>query len=64
MVSRKTVRGHLFVPDPGVPADQNGRQACATCHLIGEAGDAHHTLPDRPAGADARELAAGESEGA
>jgi hypothetical protein len=63
-VSRKTkVRSHLFVPDPDVPADQNGRQACR-CGLIGEAGDARHTLPDRPAGADARELAAGESEGA
>lgn len=53
MSARKTkVRPHLFVPDPDVPADQNGRRACATCHLIGEAGDTHHTLPDAPAQAE------------
>jgi len=47
MSARKTVRPHLFIPDPDVPADQNGRQACR-CGLIGEPGDAHHTLPDVP----------------
>lgn len=38
-----------FRPDPDIPADQDGRQACARCHLIGEQGDAHHPpLPDAP----------------
>jgi hypothetical protein len=37
--------GGLFTADPDVPADQNGRQVCR-CGLLGEAGDAHHTLPD------------------
>lgn len=38
----------LFTPDPAVPPDHNGRQACARCGLMGEPGDAHHTLPDVP----------------
>jgi hypothetical protein len=45
---KPTGRPHLFVPDPDVPADHNGRGACVTCHLGGEPGDAHHQLPDVP----------------
>lgn len=52
------VCGGIFTPDPDLPADHNGRHACR-CGLVGEPGDAHHTLPERPE-ADARELAAGE----
>lgn len=63
MTSRKPgVRPHLFVPDPDVPADHNGRGACATCHLIGKAGDAHHELPDAPAW-DVQRARAGEEGG-
>jgi hypothetical protein len=46
-----------FVPDPDVPADHQGRQACANCHLIGTPGDAHHTLPDVPEQAEHRRWA-------
>lgn len=44
-----------FVPDPDVPALTDNRGvvtqlgACARCHLIGQAGDSHHTLPVVPA---------------
>lgn len=55
---KSRVRPHLFVPDPTVPADQNGRQVCR-CGLLGEAGDAHHTLPSVPL--DVQQLRAGES---
>ncbi len=54
---KSAVRPHLFVPDPDVPADHNGHRACR-CGLIGQPGDAHHTLPDPPP--DARSAAAGE----
>lgn len=37
-----------FLPDPDIPADHNGLQACATCHLLGEPGDAHHDMPAVP----------------
>lgn len=43
---KPTGRPHLFVLDPDVPPDHNGRGACAECHLIGAPGDTHHTLPD------------------
>lgn len=49
MTARKpqpTGSPHLFVPDPEVPPDHRGRGACAECHVMGEAGDAHHRLPD------------------
>lgn len=49
--------GGIFTPDPDVPPDHNGRQACR-CGLIGEAGDTHHTAPEPVP--DARGLAAGE----
>lgn len=58
------VCGGIFTPDQTVPGDPiTGQQVCR-CGLLGEPGDAHHTLPDRPAEADARERAAGESAGA
>jgi hypothetical protein len=38
-----------FISDPDLGVDHRGRHACATCHLIGEPGDARHTLPDVPA---------------
>lgn len=42
------VCGGLFTPDPDLPADPyDGRRTCR-CGLLGEAGDAHHTLPDVP----------------
>lgn len=46
--AKSRLRPHLFVPDLDVPPGQDGRGACGTCHLIGEAGDAHHALPDVP----------------
>jgi hypothetical protein len=52
------VCGGIFTPDPDVPADRNGRRTCL-CHLVGEPGDTHHTLPETPR-SDARTLAAGE----
>lgn len=51
---------HLFVPPPPDEVDLNGRGACGFCHLVGSPGDAHHTLPDAPAEADAGQRAAGE----
>ena len=59
--AKSRVKPHLFTADPDVPADQNGRQVCR-CGLLGEAGDAHHTLPDPPM--DVQQLRAGESAGA
>lgn len=50
--------GGIFTPNLDIPPDHNGRKTCI-CRLIGEAGDAHHTVPDAPA-ADAQSLAAGE----
>ena len=50
MSAKSRVKPHPFIPDPDVPPDTNGRGACRTCHLIGEAGDAHHALPEAPAG--------------
>lgn len=35
-----------FQPDPDVSPDQNGRHVCRACHLVGQAGDTHHPLPD------------------
>lgn len=60
---KPTTRPHLFVPDPDVPADHQGRQACASCHLVGKPGDAHHKLPDGPDD-DVQRRAAGERGGA
>jgi mono/diheme cytochrome c family protein len=57
---------HVFVADPDMPAryDDTGRLlspgVCATCHLPGAKGDAHHTMPD--AVEDVRQRAAGERE--
>lgn len=45
--SKSKLPPHLFVVDPDIPADHNGRRTCR-CSLVGEAGDAHHTLPDIP----------------
>lgn len=56
------VKPHLFQPGPADELDTNGRGACQACHLLGEPGDAHHTVPDVEP--DARSAAAGErSEG-
>lgn len=41
------VRPHPFVADPTIPPDQSGRATCR-CQLVGEPGDAHHTLPVVP----------------
>lgn len=60
--AQSRVCGGLFTPDPTLPADQAGRQVCR-CGLIGEAGDAHHTLPDVPEMAEHRRRA-GERGGA
>jgi hypothetical protein len=52
--------GGVFVADldvPPDPLDRTGRRVCR-CGLLGEPGDAHHTLPEPVA--DARQLAAGE----
>jgi hypothetical protein len=52
---------HVFVADPELrphPADLEQRGVCAICHLVGEPGDAHHTVPEPTA--DVRQLAAGE----
>lgn len=54
------VAPHPFAADPDVPADSRGHQVCR-CGLIGEPGDPHHTMPERPPEADARELAAGDA---
>lgn len=37
--------GGVFQADPDVPPDHRGVGACKGCGLIGQAGDAHHTLP-------------------
>lgn len=51
---------HPFVADPDVPPDHNGHRACR-CGLVGQPGDAHHTMPASPP-VDVRGLAAGERE--
>ena len=54
---------HLYVADlatPPDPLDRKQRHPCAVCHLVGEPGDAHHTVP--PPIADARSAAAGDTE--
>jgi hypothetical protein len=53
MKPKPTGRPHLFVADPTVPLDQSGRATCR-CQLVGEPGDAHHTLPDVPEQAEHR----------
>jgi hypothetical protein len=52
------VCGGIFTPDPAVPPDHNGLQACR-CSLVGRPGDPHHTVPE-VTGQDGRQLAAGE----
>jgi hypothetical protein len=51
--TKSTIRPHLFVLDPDVPADVNGVGACSVCHCMGKAGDPRHTLP--PAGPEQAE---------
>lgn len=51
---------HVFVTDPSVPPDQKGRGACVRCHLVGEAGYAHHDMP--AAVPDAQSRAAGDND--
>jgi hypothetical protein len=48
-----------FLPDPDCGTDINRRGVCAVCHLPGQAGDAHHPLPDGPDD-DGQRRAAGE----
>lgn len=48
------VRPHPFAPDPDIPPGMDGRGACASCHLIGEPGDARHTMPVVPEQAEVR----------
>ena len=52
--------GGVFPPDPDLPADHQGRRTCI-CHLVGQAGDAHHNPV--PAVEDGRMRAAGERGG-
>lgn len=59
MTAQHRVCGGIFTPDPDVPPDHHGRQACR-CGLVGAPGDAHHTVPEPVP--DARGLAAGERE--
>lgn len=52
---------HVFVADPDLrphPADLERRAVCATCHVLGEPGDARHAMPG--AVDDVRTRAAGE----
>jgi len=51
---------HVFVADPTIPPDHNGRRTCR-CQLVGEPGDAHHAMPG--AVDDVRTRAAGEGGG-
>jgi hypothetical protein len=44
---------HVFVADPDLPPDMNGRRVCR-CGLLGRPGDAHHDMPDVPEQALAR----------
>jgi hypothetical protein len=53
---KSKVPPHVFVPDPDVPADHTGRQACR-CGLVGEPNDAHHTMPEVPEQAESRRRA-------
>jgi hypothetical protein len=56
----KPAATHLFRADPTTPGDPvTGKQVCAHCHLLGQAGDAHHTLP--AAEPDAQTRAAGDN---
>jgi hypothetical protein len=55
------VTPHVFVADPDVPGDplsRNARRVCKVCHLLGQPGDTHHTMPDPVP--DAASAAAGE----
>lgn len=58
MAERTRPAPHVFVADPELPPDMNGREVCARCHLVGRAGDAHHDMPAGPP-EDARSRAAG-----
>jgi hypothetical protein len=58
-MSRRTMPPHLFREDTTLPPAQDGKKVCR-CGLVGEPGDAHHTMPDAPQ--DVRQLAAGEYE--
>jgi len=55
--AHRLVCGGVFQPDDDLPADHQGRRTCR-CGLLGEPGDAHHTVPEPEA--DARSAAAGE----
>ena len=58
---KSKVAPHPFAPDPDVPADPlSGKRACRVpgCRLMGEPGDAHHTMPEPIP--DAASAAAGE----
>jgi len=57
LTSAHRVCGGIFTPDPDVPADHNGLRVCR-CNLLGQPGDAHHTLP--PPVPDVQSLRAGE----
>lgn len=56
--AKSHVTPHPFVADPDLPADPyDGRRTCR-CGLLGEPGDAHHTVP--PPTEDGQMRAAGE----
>jgi hypothetical protein len=54
VTGKSKVPPHVFQADPDVPG------CCARCHLPGQPGDAHHTMP--PPVADVRQRAAGDRE--
>lgn len=57
----KRACGSIFTADPNTPGDPvSGRQVCR-CGLLGEAGDAHHTLPPAGDAQDEHRRRAGEA---
>lgn len=59
--AKPTGRPHPLLPDRTIPADHEGRLACATCRLMGKPGDAHH--PNDVLEPDVQQRRAGEKEG-
>lgn len=57
---QRRICGGIFTPDPDIPADPYSKRRTCRCGLTGAPGDAHHTPPDAPDGADHGQRAAGE----
>jgi hypothetical protein len=58
---KSRVKPHLFVPDPDVPVDQDGRHYCRDCGVAERDGDQRHTLPPAGDAQDEHRRRAGES---